>query len=156
VAQKEVYFPFVSADDSNKWLSIGSPFQVVCPQPSDLDPLLSVLSGDKYLLRLLNTSSDIGTTTTRVHLIFLEDATGEDLIRGMIHAYLVRRQTQAQENAVEFASEVDVITQSHEQVREQFPIMLQDMQARGWKTGTEFTTIENSTARRLTIELPVE
>jgi hypothetical protein len=154
VSTQEVYLPFIQADDSKTWLSIGSPLQEVCPVPSDLDELLETFSKESYILRR---SSAVGQDP-KIHLVFLKDAQGQDLIRGMFHAYLLRQQLQQlllqKDPSSENANDTNIDKHAYSQVEEIFPRFLQELQGHGWKTDTEVTTVEDSKARRLEIEHP--
>ena len=145
VSTQEVYLPFIAADDSKTWLSIGSPLQEVCPVPSDLDELLKTFSKESYILRRGAAGQD-----QKMHLVFLKDAQGQDLIRGMFHAYLLRQLMQKDPSGD--ANNIDKLAYS--EVEEIFPRFYDELQGNGWKTDTELTTVEGSKARRLEIEHP--
>jgi hypothetical protein len=144
VSAKEVYLPFIPADDSRTWLSIGCPLQEVCPVPSDLDELLETFSKESYILRR-SAGQD-----QKIHLVFLKDAQGQDLIRGMFHAYLLRQRMQKDPSGN--ANTID--KRAYSEVDEIFPRFFEELQGHGWKTATELTTVEGSKARRLEIEHP--
>lgn len=140
VAKHEIFFPLLSADKTERWLAIGSPLDVACPVPSELQSLLMAASGESYLVSLVG---------SRVHLVFFKDASGEDKIRGVLHAFLIRQSTQ---HGADGLGADTVIHRTHEQVNEQFPALFKQLQDSGWKTGTEFTSLESSDAHRLSIE----
>ena len=150
VAQREIYFPFlVSADDSHSWLAIGSPLEVSFPTPSHFFEALRCDFADlPYILHVHENHT--------IHLLFFRDANGEDMIRGMLHAYKVRKlllehETQDQ-NATPISDLKDHVRRGLSWVEERFPSLLDELHQKGWKTGTEFTTIETAKARRLSIE----
>lgn len=140
VAEKEDFMPFVSKDESKKWLSIGTPLPEFCPGgPAELDPLLDLLQNENYLINLVD---------KRVHLVFhQEDTSGQDLIQGMFHAHLLHGRFGNVEPPV------DAVFQSYQVVQQQMSSLLEGMHQQGWKTATEFTTIESSKARRYDVLL---
>jgi hypothetical protein len=137
--EKEVYLPFIAVDDSSKtWLSIGSPLQEACPIPSDLDQSLEAFSKESYNLRHGAGQDE------KAHLVVLKDAQGQDLIRGMLHARLLRQTMQ--KDPSRNANTID--KRACSEVETIFP----KLQGYGWKTDTDLTTVEGSKARRLEIE----
>jgi hypothetical protein len=144
VAHREVYVPLISADKTKTWLKIGAPLDAFCPVPSDLESLLAVTTGESYIICL--------TDDNIIHLVFLKDAGGEDLIRGMLHASLLRQSTTMDRRGEQSSSDLAVVQSTHEEAKKVFPELLEQLHVKGWKTGTEFTTIESSDAHRLFVE----
>lgn len=138
VAKQEMFFPLLAADSTKSWLSIGSSLEDACPVPSDLQSLLAATSGKSYL---------INTVGDRVHLVFFGDACGEDKIRGMVHAFFIRQATQHGSDGLDPDL---VIQKTNVQVQEQFPALLEQLHASGWKTC--LTSLESRDARRLSFE----
>jgi hypothetical protein len=144
IAKHEAYFPLVSSNTTTKdWLHVGSPLDIICPVPSDMNSLLAAASGESYLIRVID---------GRIHLVFLKDVNGEGMIRGMLHACLLRQSTK-DHGTQELKSDTTAIVQTtREHVNEKFLSLVEEFHEKGWKTGTEFTTVESSDARRLCIE----
>jgi len=134
VAEKENFLPFLSKDESKKWLLIGKPLPEVCPAgPEQLRPLLEVLRNEKYLINVVDGS---------VHLVYQEqDTSGEDLIRGMLHAHVLHQRFADVES-------LEAVSMSYLVVVDSMASLIEGMHERGWKTATEFTSIESSKARR--------
>jgi hypothetical protein len=144
VAHREVYVPLISADKTKIWLKIGAPLDAFCPVPSDLESLLAVTTGESYIICL--------TDDNIIHVVFLKDAGGEDLIRGMLHASLLRQSTTMDRRRYQSPPDSALVQSTHEEARKVFPELLEQLHVKGWKTGTEYTTIESSDAHRLFVE----
>lgn len=138
LTKEEVFFP-LAADKKKDWLSIGRPLKEACPEPSKLLPLLRAAPGESYLINLVK---------GRVHLVFFKEATGEDKIRGMYHAFLAHQQS----TVLDGSNACAIVEAAHEEVNEKFPIFIERLNDTGWKTGTEFTSLESRDAHRLFIE----
>lgn len=136
VAEKENYLPMISRDDSKRWLRIGGSLPMMCPGgPEELRCLLEVMQTEQYLVNFVE---------HKVHLVFKNNSSGEDLIRGMLHAHVLHQQGSVHNPLEKIATSYDV-------VRGKSNGLLEGMKNMGWKTGTEFTSVESSKARRLTI-----
>ncbi|CAB9514261.1 Protein root UVB sensitive [Seminavis robusta] len=145
VAGREQYFPlsFSSPDDAHSWLSIGSSLEALCPGPvQDFQQLYELLQDEAYLLNI---------TTGRIHLVFQEHATGEDLIKGMLHAYLLHHEGQLGETHADH-HHLSAIKHSYQTVQETFPELKEELERHGWMTGTDVTSVEPADAYRLNIE----
>jgi hypothetical protein len=85
-----------------------------------------------------------------------------DLVKGMLHAYLLRHHCDGANASVNInepmavsvsaAARVHAIAETHRQTMEQFPVLLKGLEDEGWTTGTNVTTVEPSHARRLVID----
>lgn len=141
VAVQESYFPLVAhSDDTHTWLSVGSSLHEFCPGAvSDFEQLRILLPDERYLLNAVN---------GRVHLVFLGDATGDDLIMGMYHAHRLKT-VLANDSKV---TGHHAIAASYAYARSDFPSLLSQLHSLGWKTGTEVTSIEASDSYRLSIQ----
>ncbi len=92
--------------------------------------------------------------------MFLDAAIGKDLMRGMLHAHLLHDAIQKHSGSSTQAMSVDhgsirsleLIAQTYHVLANSFPIMLQNLEEKGWKIGDEFVTIEPSNAVRLRIQ----
>lgn len=137
VAERENFVPVISKDDSKKWLLIGKRLSEVCPGgPEQLQPLLELLRNEKYVINLVG---------GRVHLVFhQQDTSGEDLIRGMLHAHILHDQYSSDQP-------MEAVALSYSVVRKTMDDLLDGMHEEGWKTGIEFTSIESSKARRFDV-----
>jgi hypothetical protein len=146
VALKESYFPLVAGDSTtSKWLSMGATsLGAICPNPADLREALDLSTRSKksenasYIVRAM--------PDDHVHLMFFQESTGEDMIRGMYHACLLHEHLQGgkeEENHGEFQKQFQTKIDSG------FGGLLKEIQAQGWKIDTEVTTLEDSHARRL-------
>jgi len=141
VAEREVYFPFLNEDDGHTWLSIGSSLLQVCPGGlNELETLQEACPGKTYLV---NISHD-----DKIHLVFLEGATGEDLIRGMLHAFSLHDH---RKHAPSAESRITEIAMTYQGVKELFPQLLEELSKQGWKTDTDATNVEPSNALRLSV-----
>jgi len=140
VATRESFFPLVPVDSGTKdWLFVGSsPLESMCPTPADLHEVMVELPSDgekrasgSYIIK--------GTPENHIHLMFFKDSSGQDVIRGMYHACLIRREKLGKNDggAAEQANKID------------FQMLIDRIHEKGWKTDTAVTSIEGSDARRL-------
>ena len=139
LAKEEVFFPFLSADTTKSWLSIGQPLEKVCPDPSDLQHLLNAAQDEAYILNIVE---------SHIHLVFFKEVTGEDMIRGMFHAFLAKKEL---ENMNGFADPATILKRTHADVIEQFRPLMQLFHENGWRTDSDSVSLESSSARRLSI-----
>jgi len=148
VAKKESYFPLYSVDaDTKSWLSIGAePLESLCPTPMTLREALSAQttwtvkegeheSNPQYLIRAMPDG--------HVHLMFFQTSTGDDMIRGMYHACILRKKF------VTSASPESNNDSKKAQSETEFKALLEQIHLQGWKTETEITTLEHGDSRRL-------
>jgi hypothetical protein len=136
VAERENFLPVISRDDTKRWLWIGGSLPTLCPGgPDELRHLLEVARDEQYVINVVE---------GKVHLVFKDNSTGEDLIRGMLHAHILHQQGSNHDP-------LEKIATSHGVARGKSDVLLERMKQEGWKTGTEFTSVESSKARRLTI-----
>jgi hypothetical protein len=94
-------------------------------------------------------------------LVFLEKATGLDLLKGMLHAciikqryslYLQQKQEQQQQDDKDKVNyHYSMISQTYTTANEWFPQVLQSIHQVGWNTNTDVTIIEPRYAKRLSI-----
>jgi hypothetical protein len=137
VAERENFLPVISRDDTKRWLLIGGSLPTLCPGgPEELRRLLEVIRDEQYVINVVQDD--------KVRLVFKDDSAGEDLIRGMLHAHILRQQGSNHDPLKKVAI-------SHDVARDKIEALLEGMKQEGWKTGTEFTSVESSKARRLTI-----
>ena len=145
VALKESYFPLVSVDSATiSWLSVGvTSLETICPSPSDLREALNQCTKDaddeptsSYVVRAM--------PDDHVHLMFFQKSTGEDMIRGMYHACLLHKNLQLKNEGGELQ-----IRGLQTNLGSGFDGLLEEIHKKGWTTGTEFTSLEQSHARRL-------
>jgi hypothetical protein len=173
VAHREVFVPLFPQDDAHHWLSIGSRLEDLCPGGSDeFTRLLEACSPhhdddhDDQAHNQAQAHHVINWTPDgRIHLVFLQNASGEDLVKGMLHAYLLRQWRDSTRNASVSVSasvsasvstltstRIHAIAETHRQATEHFPSLLKGLQEEGWTTGTNVTSVEPSNARRLAID----
>lgn len=138
VAEQEDFLPFISKDDSKAWLLIGKSLTELCPNgPEELRPLIDLLRDENYVMNRVN-----GQVYVTYHQL---DTSGEDLIRGMLHAHILRERFANKGDALE------AISLSYRLAQKSTDSLLNEMHEQGWKTATEFTSIESSKARRLEV-----
>lgn len=149
VAKLERYFPLLAHDDnSHEWLSIGSCLHDLCPGSSsvqDFEELCGLFGNEMYLLNLEESSN-------RIHLVFQGGATGEDLIQGMYHAYLLRNEKKDLD--IISSSRFQTLESTYEKAATEASLFLRQLESNGWKTGTDVTNVEPQAAFRLSIHDP--
>lgn len=159
LAKKESFFPFMGEKAvTNDWLTIGSPLQTVCPTPIDLLNTLQSQPEQRYVIMPVqnndskaSNNNNNNNSHVQIHLVFFQDAAGDDVIRGMYHAYLLHKhfeQTQTEKST----TDVEYNERIQEKLQKTFPILLQEIKTQGWSTRTVCTTIETREARRLDIQ----
>ena len=163
---------WTDSTSSQPWLSIGSPLEDTFHDSNDMEEVLidatnaRYFSGGgqgqddseqyrypwkSYVLRFSKRPSDNSADGSMIHLIFWDDATGEDVICGVMHAFLVRQYQQNTVSSDDDLNEDSPILKTEETLRERLPKFMELLQSRGWKTGTEFTTVEANHACRLRV-----
>lgn len=154
LANYEQFFPLGNRkpDDSHTWLSIGSSLQVLCPGPhsvSDFNNLRTLLQEEAYLLNFVD-------ATNRIELVFLQHATGTDLLRGMYHAHVLHSTTIQNKGTEDIdtnnTSTVDSVKASYQKAKASFESFHDELVKNSWQTGTDVTNIEPRAAYRLKIE----
>ena len=139
VAKQEVFFPGMNSDDTHLWLSVGSPISLVCPKgPIELGHLQRTLINEKYLVNVVN---------EMVHLVYFYDASGDDLIRGMLHAHLLHY-NESTSLAVPCDDIIDVKYQELQHCWGQLKANLEESR---WRLEGDGTCVEDSSAYRIQI-----
>jgi hypothetical protein len=151
VAGLERFFPLVpNVESSSKdWLRIGASLVEVCPDARQLERLLVLSSGESYLIRVHDEKDKY---CHRIDLVYLEGGTGDDVIRGMYHACLLRQGLTSSSVTSMVADSDDLVRGTHDQVQKNFPHLLEQLHRVGWKTDSDVTTVESSTAFRLLVK----
>ena len=138
VSEKEVYIPFLPADEFRNWLTIGPQLPQVCATPEEWKFLRSVFADEQHIATI--------NPDGRVYLLFKQGAEGSDIVRGMMHAYLMKSMVSAVEDP-------DLIViESHRTLRTTYSDVLEQLQESGWKVSGDMTTVEGSKAKRIKIE----
>lgn len=143
VARLERFFPLTAPLDATEdWLRIGRPLLEVCPDPADLESLMLLAPKEAYLIRI---NSDGGKSV--IDLVYLTHATGDDVIKGMLHACLLRKAIGDGKTKGKDATKE--VLQTHQQIVKCFPALTLQLQEQGWKTESTVTHVESSSACRL-------
>jgi Vitamin B6 photo-protection and homoeostasis len=162
VAEREHFLPtifFVTRTDSYvNWLVIGCDLPSICPKgPAQLFELVKVCSNESYILNIESGCARFGnnkTGSSRIQLVFFEQATGSDIVRGMLHAHLVRNELMRKRDPsiynpglADETTILQVIGRSHAWIRLHYASFLQHLHAVGWDTTTAFVEDESSAVR---------
>jgi hypothetical protein len=135
IAQKEFYIPLVNEDQSHQWLAIGTTLEEFCPQGlNELQKLQRQCPNEKYLLNVSNGGI--------IHLVFLVGAVGDDLVKGMLHAHLLKR----------LGVRIENIAPSHERASNAISCFTASIHKHGWKTESTLTNIEAKDSFRLAFD----
>jgi Vitamin B6 photo-protection and homoeostasis len=165
VAEREIFLPLFfdistsSRNESNMdWLNIGCSLECICPNGSEqLLELVHACDNEQYIL---NVNGD--TRNGRIQLVFFEQAHGNDLIRGMFHAFalrdaLVNRRAPVASQGVDKGSldeketnALHMIYCSHQWFQSRFDCFIDQLHAAGWNTKTIFVE-EGSKSYRLAV-----
>jgi hypothetical protein len=131
IATKESFFPLLREDDTASWLSIGSALTAISPGgPNELTQLLKACPDESYIINCTNDG--------KIHVVFLQDAQGEDLVKGMFHACFLRKKTGLSIDGVE------AVVATHEETKVRFPHFLEELNRQAWNISTNVTNIESS------------
>jgi hypothetical protein len=151
VAQLEQFFPLTAPLDATKdWLRVGRTLSEMFPEPSELHDTMAILPDEPYLIRV-SSERKANDNDGYIDLVFFTHATGEDAIKGLYHACLLRK-AMSQHPASMNGNPVEVIETTHREVHEKFPALLDQIHAKGWNTSTDVTHVEGTDAFRLQIE----
>jgi hypothetical protein len=142
VSNRESFFPFVAPNKYNKdWLFVGRPLEQVCPDPQRLAQLLKMTPDNSSYIISFNDSS------TNIDIIYFREATGDDLVRGIYHAWMIRTVMCDARGMNE-----DMISSTHKQVQDSFADFLRQLHDRGWNTSMDVTTVESTSSSRIYFE----
>ena len=156
VAERESFLPFVHNDRSNTWLQVGCRLAELCPDgPVQFRRLLRYLKDEKYVLNY--EAGHGGIAPGCICLIYRDDASGIDVIRGMLHAHMLHAlstssltltiNTDANRCAEETATDV-IVQQSYQSMRDHADALLQGLEATGWKTDAELVSVDTGRGHR--------
>ena len=174
VAAQERYYDFVSLPvsslkaTSSSWLSVGSRLDQACPVASDLPQYMAASGGEPYLLTVVTPPPSSSSSSFedppnnhnnnhkfQIHLTFVQGASGDDVLRGALHAFLLRQCLSGKEPAVTAKDGAALsmwdayVRESYTEMQTRFPQFLESLHAAGWTTATERTIVESSRAHRL-------
>lgn len=147
---------FLEPASNGSWLVVGSRVDRACPHAADLPRYLDASRGESYLLTVVTNET---ASHPVVHLILFESATGEDSIRGILHAHLLWKKI-ANDDVNDALRRLDLSTVVHQielcrqDLDQSIPSLLEAMHEVGWKTDTELTVLEPSNAHRLLMQRP--
>jgi Vitamin B6 photo-protection and homoeostasis len=155
VAEREKFLPQLfgfsrrfsqeSPEKNLDWLNIGCPLESICPKGSEqLMALLAACDNEQYMLNV-----DDDTCDGRIQLVFFEQANGNDIIRGMLHAFvlrdsLVNRRAFVESHWIDKNSPdvnknlLPMISRSRQWVQRRFNGFVDHLRVAGWITNTIF------------------
>ena len=141
VASREAFLPWISSHEglsSSQWLILGARLSSMAPNgEAELRALFEVLADERYLV---NTDEE-----NYVFVTFCSNATGEDMLQGMLHAYLLKHFKNDWKNE-------EAVSKSLDLVKQQMPNLVKQMQINGWRLGSESFIIEPREAIRYKID----
>jgi Vitamin B6 photo-protection and homoeostasis len=138
-----IFYPFRPIVVSDDWLTIGCGLLEICPYGSEqLQQLLLACPSEQYVINIAGTEK--GKCKDRVQLVFLEQATCTDILRGMLHAYLLQKRlletprhwTESGDSRSCTSWHLQMIANSHDHLHTLFPLFHQHLRANGWNTHT--------------------
>ena len=143
VAEIEKFLPFIHRDETKQWLVIGSSLTFLFPTKSEYDNVLECIGKKEDYL--INHGNNVGP----ICLTFLKDAEGKDLIRGMLHAHILRAML-ISGSGQEQAS--DLIKTSYGEMISLIGEFMKALEMHGWEISTETVQVEAGEAKRLQIQ----
>jgi hypothetical protein len=142
VARAERFLPFLSSNSTTQWLDVGRSLKVVCPNPSNFEKMTALVPDESYLI-------SYDENTRKIDLLYFQEATGKDVIRGMYHACLLHRMTN---QSIQGHSYLDKkIINAHQKVQDNFPTLLDELVAKGWNVDSDVTNIESTSSCRISV-----
>lgn len=163
VASLEQFFPLLpNVESSSKdWLRIGGSIVEVCPDATQLERLLALTPGESYLIRVRDDDDNYMDAGNKrgIDLVFFDGGSGDDVIRGMYHACLLRQalastsssSSTTPRSVIKSSDDDQAVRHTHQMVKQNFPHLEDRLRRNGWKTDSDVTTVECSTALRLHI-----
>ena len=149
VAKIEQFLPFISKDETKQWLRIGCRLEELFSSHEELDTVRRDCIGERETYLLNHESND----TALIRLTYLDNASGLDVIRGMLHVHILRsilqREIVMTTNA---ATPRDSIKTSHGLMAESFDAFMEALEKGGWDTGAATIQVEAGSAVRLRID----
>lgn len=148
VAEVERFLPFIHKDETKQWLKIGVSIAELFPDISEFERVTNCIGEKEHYL--INYESDTGDTAGNVsiRLTFLKDAQGTDLIRGCLHAHILRAMLLSHKG--DGAS--DMIKVSYREMLSLADSFVELVEKNGWEISTETVQVESGSAKRLNIE----
>ncbi|KAG7370261.1 Vitamin B6 photo-protection and homoeostasis domain containing protein [Nitzschia inconspicua] len=151
VSERERFFPLVAPNQMTKdWLHVGRPLQHACPDPLRLEAVLKMTPKESPYLLFFDDNSPT------IDVIYFQDATGEDVICGIYHAWLIRSQTvplkEIDKTGNDSTNHDDILQSTYKQVQKTFPSIALELQKQGWNTSMDVTTIETALSMRISMD----
>ena len=148
VAEVERFLPFIHKDETKKWLKIGVSVNELFPEISDFEHVRNCIGEKEHYL--INYESGTGDTAENVsiRLTFLKDAQGTNLIRGCLHAHILRAMLTSHKGN----DASDMIRVSYGEMLSLVDSLLELLEKKGWEISTETVQVEAGSAKRLNIE----
>jgi hypothetical protein len=144
-----IFYPFRrDFNDCGNWLDIGCHLASICPRGSyQLLDILNACSNELYIVSI-DGPLKYTDQRTRVQLVFLNNATSSDIIRGMLHAHILYELSQKyvekvnESSTTNYADDgraiVQMIKQSHDHVVTIFQSLMDHLNLVGWNTRSIF------------------
>lgn len=141
VAQQEVFLPGMTPDDTHLWLTIGSSMTTVCPKgPDELTLLQQAMIGEKYLVNMVQGI---------VHVVYYHDASGYDLVKGMLHAHMLYYHSCTGATQKDH----DFICSKYHELQNNWDQIRLNLSGAGWRMENEGSSVEDSNAFRIQLQL---
>lgn len=150
VSKLESFFPLFTPDNSHKWLKIGCSLREISLDSRTMKQFMRL--DEKYVMTMVQySSSPFGY---QIRLAFFDGATGEDLIRGTLHAYFVRSLFPPVGRAPSNEDDLgDMQRASYSLMTENFREFFKSLQVKKWNIKDEFINIDDYAAYRLLIDV---
>jgi len=176
VAEAERFLPLLHGDETERWLSIGPSVAELFPagsRSSAWDRVRGCLQGEgageeRYLINCDGEEEEEGEEVgndddiVSIRLTFLQDARGTDLLRGCLHAHILRamllsssprgRRKEEEEGERPPGFGFSMIERSHAEMLSLADSFVARLEENGWDVSTETVQVESGNAKRLKIE----
>lgn len=146
LAQIEGFVPFISKDDTMEWLTIGCKLDELFPDQVSFDDARNNFIGERERY-LVNCDIEDSSRTANIRLTYLENAVASDIIRGMLHAHILRAYSK---KIIELPDGQDVRKASHGVMAESYDAFVEALEDSGWEIAA--VQVEAVSAVRLRIE----
>jgi hypothetical protein len=139
VASRESFLPWMPDQENDGAYTdviVGRALNVLAPKGGHaLIKLVDIMEDEAYLLNLHDDGS--------VHVVFRTEASGTDLLQAMLHAYVLKGMPSSPQ-----MSPFDSVAASLRIAKRHIPLLMKDMDAKGWRITSEAFIIEPRDAVR--------
>jgi len=157
ISKYESFMPLTYTDDSHTWLQIGCKLIEIAPHGLGQFQTLQECSGGNgmYILNCEVDSQRL-TSVKMVKITFFEEATDEDLVRGIFHAHVIKAYSDKLISLpIDTLHEdypLNVIMSSNKFVEQNIDKLMRSLVNAGWTVGSGSVVLEEGSSCRFQIQ----